>query len=230
MINYNRKLPTKNQIYRWNRKNKRTVKYICKSQFMFWLILTLVFLNTVVLATEHHGQPEWLDEFQEYTNLVFVCLFTFEMLLKMYALSFTGYMGSLFNRFDFFVVISSILEYLLVKNDLIPPIGLSVLRCIRLLRGFKVTKWVTKSVNELELSKFILYLDTGLPWVILSSLWWTLLPLLLLCWSCFVSSFSSLLFWECSSLEENLWMMNQEQHLTVSFRPVLLCSRWQWIE
>merc|ERR1719411_1125159 len=48
---------------------------------------------------------------------------------------------SLFNRFDFFVVISSIIEYLLVKNEFIPPIGLSVLRCIRLLRGFKVTKY-----------------------------------------------------------------------------------------
>ena len=62
------------------------------------------------------------------------------MLLKMYALGFNGYMMSLFNRFDFFVVISSIIEYLLVKNEVIPPIGLSVLRCIRLLRGFKVTK------------------------------------------------------------------------------------------
>jgi len=126
---------------KWNRKNKRTVKYICKSQFMFWLILTLVFLNTCVLASEHHGQPEWLDDFQEYTNLTFVCLFTFEMLMKMYALSFSGYMMSLFNRFDFFVVLSSIGEYLLVKNELIPPVGLSVLRCIRLLRGFKVTKY-----------------------------------------------------------------------------------------
>ena len=108
---------------------------------MFWLILTLVFLNTVVLATEHHNQPEWLDYFQEYTNLFFVCLFTFEMLMKMYALSFSGYMKSLFNRFDFFVVLSSILEYLLVKNELVPPVGLSVMRCIRLLRGFKVTKY-----------------------------------------------------------------------------------------
>ena len=108
---------------------------------MFWLILTLVFLNTCVLASEHHGQPEWLDDFQEYTNLTFVCLFTFEMLLKMYALGFSGYMLSLFNKFDFFVVLSSIGEYLLVKNEVIPPIGLSVLRCIRLLRGFKVTKY-----------------------------------------------------------------------------------------
>ena len=42
------------------------------------------FCVTCVLASEHHGQPEWLDDFQEYTNLTFVCLFTFEMLLKMY--------------------------------------------------------------------------------------------------------------------------------------------------
>ena len=61
--------------------------------------------------------------------------------MKMYALSFSGYMNSLFNRFDFFVVLSSILEYLLVKNELVPPVGLSVMRCIRLLRGFKVTKY-----------------------------------------------------------------------------------------
>merc|ERR1719510_1950517 len=50
-------------------------------------------------------------------------------------------MMSLFNKFDFFVVLSSIGEYLLVKHEVIPPIGLSVLRCIRLLRGFKVTKY-----------------------------------------------------------------------------------------
>ena len=35
---------------------------------------------------------------QEYTNLFFVCLFTCEMLLKMYALGLSGYMVSLFNR------------------------------------------------------------------------------------------------------------------------------------
>ena len=34
--------------FRWNRKNRRTVRYICKSQFMFWLIITLVFLNTII--------------------------------------------------------------------------------------------------------------------------------------------------------------------------------------
>ena len=60
----------------------------CKSQWMFWLIIILVFLNTCVLATEHYRQPAWLDDFQEYTNLFFVVLFTCEMFLKMYSLGF----------------------------------------------------------------------------------------------------------------------------------------------
>ena len=159
---------------------RRKCRNICKSQWMFWLIVTLVFLNTCVLATEHHHQPPWLDDFQvgrkqsslitgettllhhymlqEYTNLFFVCLFTCEMLLKMYALGLSGYMVSLFNRsdlsslcwiiwisvvvfrFDFIVVISSILEFILVSQEIMPPLGMSVLRCIRLLRAFKVTR------------------------------------------------------------------------------------------
>ena len=51
-----------------------------------------------------------------------------------------GYFVSLFNRFDFFVVMSSIAELILTKNKIMPPLGLSVLRCIRLLRTFKVTR------------------------------------------------------------------------------------------
>jgi len=126
---------------KWNRSMRRKCRNICKSQWMFWLIVTLVFLNTCVLATEHHHQPAWLDDFQEYTNLFFVCLFTCEMLLKMYALGLSGYMVSLFNRFDFIVVISSIMEFILVSQEIMPPLGMSVLRCIRLLRAFKVTRY-----------------------------------------------------------------------------------------
>ena len=122
-----------------------------KSQAMFWIIVTLVFLNSMVtpflslissilqvLSTEHHGQPDWLSEFQEATNFFFVVLFTFEMLFKMYALGLSFYFIPLFNRFDFFVVITSILEMSLTMTNIIPPLGMSVLRCIRLLRAFKV--------------------------------------------------------------------------------------------
>ena len=62
--------------------------------------------------------------------------------MKMYAFGLQIYFMALFNRFDCFVVCGGILETLLVEMDLIPPIGISVLRCIRLLRIFKMTRWV----------------------------------------------------------------------------------------
>lgn len=73
--------------------------------------------------------------------MFFVALFTMEMILKMYSLGFQGYFVSLFNRFDCFVVFGSIFEMVLTKNNLMPPLGISVLRCVRLLRVFKVTKY-----------------------------------------------------------------------------------------
>ncbi|XP_058829321.1 muscle calcium channel subunit alpha-1 isoform X2 [Topomyia yanbarensis] len=128
-------------IDRFNRRLRRACRKAVKSQAFYWLIIVLVFLNTGVLATEHYQQPRWLDDFQEYTNMFFVALFTMEMLLKMYSLGFQGYFVSLFNRFDCFVVIGSIGEMILTSSHIMPPLGVSVLRCVRLLRVFKVTKY-----------------------------------------------------------------------------------------
>ena len=55
---------------------------------------------------------------------------------------FQSYFVSLFNRFDCFVVISSIVEVVLTRTGVMPPLGVSVLRCVRLLRVFKVTRSV----------------------------------------------------------------------------------------
>lgn len=101
------------RLGRVNRRMRRVCRKICKSQALYWIVILLVALNTITLATEHDGQAKWLDDFQEGANLVFVTLFLFEMLLKMYSLGFQGYFVSLFNRFDCFVVISSILETIL---------------------------------------------------------------------------------------------------------------------
>lgn len=131
----------KKDLQRANRRARRACRRAVKSQAFYWTIILLVFLNTGVLATEHHHQPLYLNDFQRQTNMVFVALFTLEMLLKMYSLGIQGYFMSLFNRFDCFVVFGSILEILLTQCDVMPPLGLSVLRCIRLLRVFKVTRY-----------------------------------------------------------------------------------------
>ncbi|XP_011051194.1 PREDICTED: muscle calcium channel subunit alpha-1 isoform X1 [Acromyrmex echinatior] len=131
----------KRDLERVNRRMRRACRKAVKSQVFYWLIIVLVFLNTGVLATEHYDQPEWLDHFQEITNMFFIVLFSMEMILKMYSLGFQGYFVSLFNRFDCFVVIGSITEMILTNTRVMPPLGVSVLRCVRLLRVFKVTKY-----------------------------------------------------------------------------------------
>ncbi|KAK9884321.1 hypothetical protein WA026_005271 [Henosepilachna vigintioctopunctata] len=141
----------KKNFDRFNRKSRRCCRKAVKSQAFYWLIIILVFLNTLVLASEHHGQPIWLDQFQDITNIFFITLFTIEMLLKMYSLGIQGYFVSQFNRFDSFVVIGSIAETVLTQQSIMPPLGISVLRCVRLLRVFKVTKY-WKSLSNLVVS------------------------------------------------------------------------------
>ncbi|XP_025156407.1 muscle calcium channel subunit alpha-1 isoform X8 [Harpegnathos saltator] len=131
----------KRDLDRVNRRMRRACRKAVKSQVFYWLIIILVFLNTGVLATEHYNQPRWLDDFQEITNMFFIVLFSMEMMLKMYSLGFQGYFVSLFNRFDCFVVIGSISEMIFTNTHVMPPLGVSVLRCVRLLRVFKVTKY-----------------------------------------------------------------------------------------
>lgn len=75
-----------------------------------------------------------------YANIFFVIVFTLEMWLKMYSLGFQGYFVSLFNRFDSFVVVCSVLEVILIHTNIMPPLGVSVLRCARLLRILKATR------------------------------------------------------------------------------------------
>jgi hypothetical protein len=54
---------------------RRKIHKMVKSQFFYWLVIVLVFFNTLVLASEFHGQPQWMDDFQRkrtfFTRLLF---------------------------------------------------------------------------------------------------------------------------------------------------------------
>ncbi|KAM8884318.1 voltage-dependent L-type calcium channel subunit alpha-1C isoform 4-T4 [Synchiropus picturatus] len=126
---------------RWNRLCRRKCRAGVKSQVFYWLVIFLVFLNTLTIASEHHQQPDWLTDVQDIANKVLLALFTGEMLLKMYSLGLQAYFVSLFNRFDSFVVCGGILETILVETKIMSPLGISVLRCVRLLRIFKITRY-----------------------------------------------------------------------------------------
>uniref|UniRef100_A0A8D1P6Q9 Voltage-dependent L-type calcium channel subunit alpha n=1 Tax=Sus scrofa TaxID=9823 RepID=A0A8D1P6Q9_PIG len=131
----------------WNRIFRWKCHEVVKSRVFYWLVILIVALNTLSIASEHHHQPLWLTHLQDVANRVLLSLFTVEMLMKMYGLGLRQYFMSIFNRFDCFVVCSGILEILLVESGVMTPLGISVLRCIRLLRIFKITKYWTSLSN-----------------------------------------------------------------------------------
>ncbi|XP_068589785.1 voltage-dependent L-type calcium channel subunit alpha-1D isoform X4 [Cebidichthys violaceus] len=138
--------PLCRQSRRWNRFCRRKCRAAVKSVTFYWLVIILVFLNTLTIASEHYNQPDWLTKVQDVANKVLLAMFTLEMLVKMYSLGLQAYFVSLFNRFDCFVVCGGIVETILVELAIMSPLGISVFRCVRLLRIFKVTRhWASLS-------------------------------------------------------------------------------------
>ncbi|ROL49181.1 Dihydropyridine-sensitive L-type skeletal muscle calcium channel subunit alpha-1 [Anabarilius grahami] len=91
------------------------------------------------------------EDLKDTGNVILLACFTIEMVMKMYAFGLRAYFMSIFNRFDCFVVTIGLLEIFLVVSSIMTPLGISVMRCIRLLRLFKLTKYWT-SLNNLVAS------------------------------------------------------------------------------
>ncbi|XP_048579316.1 muscle calcium channel subunit alpha-1 isoform X2 [Nematostella vectensis] len=134
-------------LKRFHHRLRRSCRKAVKTQWFYWTVIVFVFLNSLTLALEHYNQPEFLTQFLDKANKLFLALFTLEMVVKMYCLGFHGYFASLFNRFDCLVVISSLLELGLTEAMDQRPIGISMLRCVRLLRIFKVTRYWSSLSN-----------------------------------------------------------------------------------
>ncbi|KAI5095068.1 voltage-dependent L-type calcium channel subunit alpha-1S, partial [Silurus meridionalis] len=141
--------------FRLARRYHRVLRRMCtvwvKSKVFNWLVILVVLLNTLAIATEHHDQTEWMNQFQDTVNKILLTCFAIEMVMKMYAFGLRMYFMSIFNRFDCFVVTVGILELILVSANVMTSLGISVMRCIRLLRLMKVTKY-WKSLSNLVAS------------------------------------------------------------------------------
>ncbi|KAI4787739.1 hypothetical protein KUCAC02_036279, partial [Chaenocephalus aceratus] len=118
-----------------------SIRRVVKTQTFYWTVLGLVALNTICVAIVHHNQPLWLSTFLYYAEFLFLALFLTEMFLKMYSLGPRLYFHSSFNRFDCSVIVGSICEVLWGFFRPGTSFGISVLRALRLLRIFKITKY-----------------------------------------------------------------------------------------
>src|SRR6218665_2248655 len=81
----------RHQIFKWNRRCRKGCRRAVKSQWFYWLVIVLVFLNTCILASEHYRQPEWLDVFQSKSTTICLPLFIYHCLSTAFCLPLFAY-------------------------------------------------------------------------------------------------------------------------------------------
>ncbi|KAF8569781.1 hypothetical protein P879_00934, partial [Paragonimus westermani] len=145
------RIPGTGRFFKCQKRFRFAVRRLVKSQKFYIAVIVLVLLNTLCVSVEFYGQPGWLTEFLYYTEFVFLALFMFEMLLKIYGLGAHLYFQSSFNIFDSTVVIASLFEIIWQIFYPLDSFGFSALRSIRLLRIFKITRYWA-SLRNLVLS------------------------------------------------------------------------------
>ena len=71
--------------------------------------MTAIVVNTVFLCVDNYGKDETLTNVLDIANLVFVIIFTIEMILKIVAYGFKYYWHVNWNKFDFVIVMMSLI-------------------------------------------------------------------------------------------------------------------------
>ena len=110
-------------------------RYLSHNENFSNFILAVIFINSVCLASEHHGMSGDQKSILENSNIVFLTIFAVEAVVRIIGLTPRNYFGDYSNAFDFVIVVVSIAELILP----LPP-GLSVLRSFRLLRMIRILR------------------------------------------------------------------------------------------
>lgn len=116
------------------------------------IIFAIIVANMVTMGMDYEGCPTSYLEVLDAFNLLFSLIFFIEAILKIYALGPKGYFYIGWNRFDFFVVLASILDLILKFTELGTYEFLKTFQIIRVLRVLRVTRVLrlVKSLRGLE--------------------------------------------------------------------------------
>lgn len=114
-------------------------------------IMGCIVLNVLVMSLSYEGESQaWVDGL-EICNYIFTGIFCLECGIKIIGLGCDGYMADNWNKFDFFIVMGSIIELLmeLVDNGDGGNNSLTMLRVLRLFRISRLVRLV-KSMRRLK--------------------------------------------------------------------------------
>jgi len=98
--------------------------------------LIMIAANSVVMAAEHYGQTESFTTKLDILNMVFVYLFTLELVLRLVALGLKRYFRDPWNCFDFSIVVGCLAIQFLDATG----IPLQAFRPVRLLLVFRMIR------------------------------------------------------------------------------------------
>ncbi|XP_037069662.1 LOW QUALITY PROTEIN: voltage-dependent T-type calcium channel subunit alpha-1H-like [Pollicipes pollicipes] len=133
------------------RRGRGGIKRFIEHSYCQKGILLAIMINTLSMGVEFHNQPEWLTSVVEISNIIFSAIFALEMLLKLIAVGFYGYISNGFNVFDGLIVIISAMD--LYKSQFSETgeggSSLSVLRTFRLLRILKLVRFLPNLRRQL---------------------------------------------------------------------------------
>ena len=79
-------------------------------------VVLLILLNSIVLATEHYEQPDWLADTQKWANVAFTILFALEMVFNLIGLGLVEYVKDGFNVFDAVIVVVSVIDLIVMAT------------------------------------------------------------------------------------------------------------------
>ena len=137
----------------WVRPSKGTLRYYLRefadSNFLDNFIMACIFLNMISMAMNFDNPPEAYNQALVLVNYIFTGVFIAECILKLLAYGPIGYFHSGWNKFDFFVVIASIVDLIVDNIDGIDASFLKSFQIIRVLRVLRVTR-VLRLVKALK--------------------------------------------------------------------------------
>ncbi|CAG7718749.1 unnamed protein product, partial [Allacma fusca] len=128
------------------------IREFVESKFFQQGILCAILINTLSMGVEYHNQPDFLTEAVEMSNIIFSAVFFVEMLLKLLAYGFAGYLSNGFDVFDGVIVVLSGVELcqgMVDGNTHASGGALSVLRTFRLLRILKLVRFLPNLRRQL---------------------------------------------------------------------------------
>lgn len=115
-----------------------------------YFITSVIVANTITMCMVYEGASETYLMVLDIFNIVFVAIFTMEAILKLIGLGPTYYFYIDWNKFDFAVVILSLVS--LGENDTFNLTALRIIRVARLLRMIKSSKELQSLLMTLYLA------------------------------------------------------------------------------